>query len=137
MSRGKSITVRLTRVAVLLVLAGAFSMSGCGPSRGGDPQLLQNTRMDLMDWHITGFWVINCPVAWVKVTNFNSVPIKDLVLQYNTYDAVGNPLDEGTCDIIDGTVPAGEYRNFIELYLGLVSLYSERLSVKLVSVKGG
>ena len=90
-----------------------------------------------MDWHISGFWVINCPVAWLRVTNYNTVPIKDVTVEYTTYDAEGHKLDHGTY-LIDYTTdhPVGPHdsKNFIELYLGLVDLYSSRLSVKLLSV---
>lgn len=120
------------RSLLSLCLVACALMTGCGAHRF-DAQLAANTQVVLIDWHITGFWVINCPVAWVKVTNNNHVPIKDLVLQYNTFDAVGNPLDEGTFDL-EGTIHPGETKNFIELYLGLVSLYSDRLSIKLISV---
>ncbi|MBI4534100.1 MAG: hypothetical protein HY711_09140 [Candidatus Melainabacteria bacterium] len=98
--------------------------------------MTQNTQLDLVDWHITGLWIINCPVAWVKVTNNSAVPIKDVTFQYNTYDESGQQLDEGTFTI-EGDVPPGTNKNFIELYLGLVSLYSEKLSIKLLSVSPG
>lgn len=90
--------------------------------------------MALMDWHVSGLWVINCPVAWIKVTNYNNVPIHDITLQYNTYDSNGKPLDQGTFTI-EGTVYPMESKNFIELYLGLVDLHSDRLSINLLSVK--
>jgi hypothetical protein len=89
----------------------------------------------LVDWHISGLWIINCPVAWVRIKNYNAVPIKNILLQYNTYDEDGRPLDEGTCPIEDVMAP-GEVRNFIEIYLGLVDIHSEKLSVKLLSVSG-
>ena len=110
-----------------------FSLTGCGGPHTASNQLTQFTRVDLMDWHVSGLWVINCPVAWVRVTNYNNVPIKEITLQYNTYTADGRPLDQGTFTI-EGTVPPLQSKNFIELYLGLVDLYSERLTVKLLSV---
>jgi nucleotide-binding universal stress UspA family protein len=99
-----------------------------------DAALAQRTSATLMDWHISGLWVINCPVAWVRVTNYNTVPIKDITIEYRTYTADGKPLDHGTYTI-DGSVAPGATKNFIELYLGLVALESERLTVKLLSVK--
>jgi hypothetical protein len=108
-------------------------IAGCGVPQG-DPQLMQNTRVQLMDWHISGFWVINCPVAWIRVTNYNQVPIKDIIVQYNTMDTAGNPLDQGTYTM-EGAVAPGQTKNFIELYLGLTSLYTDRLSIKLLSVQ--
>jgi len=101
----------------------------------GDKGLTERTYVELVDWHISGLWVINCPVAWVRVKNYNSVPITNIKFQYNTYDGEGNPLDQDTY-ILEESVPPGGVRNFIELYLGLVSLHSEKLSIKLLSVSG-
>lgn len=118
---------------VLAVCAGGL-LAGCQPF---DPQaelLTRNTQIELVDWHVSGLWVINCPVAWIRVNNYNSVPIHDITFEYETFDQNGKHLDKGTFTI-EGTVPAGTTKNFIELYLGLVDLYSERLTVKLLSVK--
>jgi len=101
-----------------------------------EQHLTRNTSMQLMDWHVAGLWVINCPVAWVRVANHNDKPIKELTFQYNTYDITGKPLNEGTYTI-EGSVPANSTKDFIELYIGLVDLYSERLTIKLASVHPG
>ena len=108
-------------------------VSGCTGLQPGGHEATRFTRVDLMDWHIAGLWVINCPVAWVKVANYNDVPIKDITFQYNSYDINGRQLDQGTFTI-EGTVPAHSTKHFSERYLGLVDLYSERLSIKLLSV---
>ncbi|HEY9732442.1 MAG TPA: hypothetical protein V6C89_11050 [Drouetiella sp.] len=112
-----------------------FFLAGCGEGLNGDAQLTSQTYFELVDWHISGFWVINCPVAWVRIKNFNNVPIKDITFQYNTYDWDGTPLDQGTYTI-EGSVPAASVKNFPELYVGLVNLHSDKLSCKLLSVKG-
>lgn len=96
-------------------------------------EVFTNTRLELADWHISGLWVINSPVAWVKVTNYNQVPIKDVCFEYKTYNHEGKQLDRGTFTI-EGEVPPGQTKNFIELYLGLVDLYTERLSIQLMRV---
>lgn len=96
--------------------------------------LTQATALRLVDWHISGLWIINSPVAWVKVTNYNEVPIKDVTFSYTTYTSSGKVLDTGSFEI-EGTIAPHATRNFVELYLGLVSLESERLSIKLTSVK--
>jgi len=124
------------RILLMLVVCSCALLSACESVPHGEPGLLENTQLQLVDWHITGLWVINCPVAWVKVWNNNSVPIKEITFQYNTYDASGQALDQGTFTI-DGEVQPGQMKNFIELYLGVVSLYSERLSIKLISVSRG
>jgi hypothetical protein len=89
-----------------------------------------------MDWHVAGFWVINSPVAWIRVENYNDVPIREITFEYRTFTDEGKLLDKGTFTI-EGTVPARSMKNFIELYLGLVDLYSQRLDVRLLSVKRG
>lgn len=128
--------VQFKMIFSILLVASCVWLTACTAIPAGDPQLTQNTQLNLVDWHITGLWIVNCPVAWVKVTNYNAVPIKDVTFQYNTYAESGQPLDEGTFTI-EGDVPPGTNKNFIELYLGIVSLYSEKLSVKLLSVSPG
>ncbi len=108
-------------------------LTACIPGETGDNDLTKNTYAQLVDWHVTGFWVINCPVAWIRITNYNHVPIKDIQLQYCTYDYYGQKLNEGHYTI-EYTVPPHSVKNFAELYLGLVDLHSEKLSVKLESV---
>jgi hypothetical protein len=108
------------------------SLAACGGPQGNEA-LTKNTYIELVDWHISGLWVINAPVAWVRVKNYNNVPIKDVTFQYSTFDFDGSLLDQAnyTCE---GEVPPGQVKNFIEQYLGLVNLRSQKLMVKLVSV---
>lgn len=132
---GKLGNARLACTGVFAVcLFAMFFLAGCGEGAGSDAQLTSQTYFELVDWHISGFWVINCPVAWVRIKNFNNVPIKDITFQYNTYDYDGTPLDQGTYTI-EGTVPALSVKNFPELYVGLVNLHSDKLSTRLLSVK--
>lgn len=125
-----------SRLFAALILSLALSLSACTSLLGGDAGLTQRTYFELVDWHISGLWVINCPVAWVRVANYNEVPIKNITFQYDTYDYDGTHLDHGTYTVED-SVPPRTVKNFIELYLGLVNLHSERLSVKLLSVSRG
>lgn len=119
----------------LLIVVCCLFLGGCvGPH--GDPELTRNTAIELVDWHITGLWVINCPVAWVRVANYNSVPIKDVTFKYYVYDEAGEKKNEGDFTV-EGTVPPGTMKNFIELYLGITDLHSDRLKIKLVSVEKG
>jgi nucleotide-binding universal stress UspA family protein len=131
----KNTNIFLASLIVLLLLAFAFRFANTQNPQTNDEQLTHMTSASLIDWHVSGLWVINSPVAWVRITNYNSVPIKEVTLSYTTYNAAGHPLDTGTYEI-DGTVAPHTTRNFVELYLGLVSLESERLSIKLLSVKG-
>ena len=119
---------------VVTVLFAVTLLTACQPFPSGNPELTAKTRLELVDWHITGLLIINCPTAWVRVGNFNSVPIKNITFQYNTFDENGQAMDEGTFTIEDSVKP-GQTKNFIELYLGLVDLHTERLSVKLLSVE--
>ena len=112
----------------------AISLFGCEHHSPEEEILKANTQLVLMDWHIAGFWVINSPVAWVRVYNGNPVPIKEITFQYNTYTEDGRPLNQDTFTI-EGTVQPYTTKNFIELYVGLVDLHSQRLTVTLRSVK--
>lgn len=117
-----------------------FAASACAPLAPGDPELTKNVRLELVDWHISGLMVINSPVAWVRVTNYNPVAIKDITFDYDTYDEEGKPLDHGSFTIQDPvyhTVYPGEVRDFIELYIGLVNVRTEALRINLVSVARG
>ena len=120
----------------MLSLFWAASISACSVLPPSDAALLRNTYCELVDWHISGLWIINCPTAWVRVANYNAVPIKDIILEYRTYDNEGHQLDSGTYPL-EGEVGPGSVKNFIELYLGLVSIHSDKLSVKVVSVSRG
>lgn len=123
-----------TLTALLIVCLTCFGLFACESIDPERSTLTANTRLELVDWHISGLWVINSPVAWLRVSNYNNVPIHDITLEYQSFTAEGRPLDKGTFTI-EGTVPPGQTKNFIELYLGLVDLYTERLSVRLLSVK--
>jgi len=131
--RKRLIAFRFLVVASFFV---ATFCTSCGTEEPSDASLLRNTYCELVDWHITGLWVINCPVAWVRVANYNNRPIKDVKLKFTTYDFQGNPLDNGTY-ALEGDVPPGGVKNFIEQYLGLVSLHSEKLSIQVIGVSMG
>jgi hypothetical protein len=120
-------------IALSLVLV-VLTTSACGRHGLGDAELTRNVQLELVDWHISGLMVINSPVAWVRVTNYNSVTIKDITFDYYSFDEEGKPLDQGSFTIED-TVYPGEVRNFIELYVGLVNVRTEALRIKLVSVR--
>jgi hypothetical protein len=127
---------RAPRLFVCASLILTAFLSACGVDEPTDGALLRNTYCELVDWHITGLWVFNCPVAWVRVVNYNSVPVKDIKLKFVTYDLAGNPLDNGVF-LMEGEVPPGGVKNFIEQYLGFVNLHSEKLSVQVVGVTRG
>ena len=122
-----------TVLAPCLFVATLFG--GCGTENIEEPGLSSHTRLELIDWHISGLAIINSPVAWVRVWNDNTVSISDIVLKYTTYDYEGHQLNEGTYTLDDKVIPPGQMRNFIELYLGLVDINSEQLTVQIQSVR--
>jgi nucleotide-binding universal stress UspA family protein len=134
--RVRQVLMTLAIIGLLSLFAFTFANTGRNIDPSSDQAVTANTNFALMDWHISGLWVINCPVAWVRIQNNNAVPIRSILFEYRTFAADGKPLDVGTYEI-EGTVPPHTTKNFIELYLGLVALESERLSVRLLSVKRG
>jgi len=110
--------------------------TSCGTEESSDAHLLRNTYAELVDWHITGLWVINCPVAWVRVANYNTRPVRDVRIKYTTYDYAGQPLDSGVY-VLEGEIAPGAVHNYIEQYLGLVNLNSEKLSISIAGVSPG
>ena len=127
-------------MCLLFVFALRFANTHAVVDTGSDSALTAQTTATLMDWHISGLWVINSPVAWVRINNNSPYPIKEITFEYRTYSADGKPLDVGTYTIEDhrgksAVVGPHSAGNFIELYLGVVNLESERLTIKLLSVK--
>ena len=54
---------------------------------------------------------------------------------YETFDEDGNRLNKADY-LIEEEVKPNQAKNFIEQYLGLVDLYSQKLKISLVSVSG-
>ena len=121
-------------LALACLLCAGMLLSSCGGEMGTDPELSKNVRMELVDWHISGLWVINCPVAWIRVFNYNNVAVKNPKCSYTTYDWEGKPLSSGTY-VMEGECPPGQVKNFIEQYLGLVDLHSDKLLINYVGVE--
>ena len=131
----RRLPVVLSSALALACLVGSgMLLSSCGGEMGTDAELSKNVYMELVDWHISGLWVINCPVAWMRVLNYNNVPVKNPKVTYATFDFEGKPLSSGTYTM-EVEVPAGQVKNFIEQYLGLVDLHSDKLAVKFIGVE--
>ncbi|MFA7337032.1 MAG: hypothetical protein WC028_09630 [Candidatus Obscuribacterales bacterium] len=124
-----------TMLLLASLLTFSVTVTGCTPELG-DATLTQNTRIELVDWHISGLWVINCPVCWIRVANYNNVPIKDVTIKYQTFDFDSKPLDQGSYTI-DGEVGPGQVKNFIEQYVGIVQVESDKLKIELSTVHLG
>ena len=120
---------------VVFLVVSASSLSGCsGPPCNGDPELTKNVYLELVDWHVVGLWVINCPVCWIRVKNYNNVPIKNVCFRYKTYGYEGELLTVGTYKM-EYEINPQQAKNCIEQYIGLVDLESDMLSLELVSVE--
>jgi hypothetical protein len=115
------------------------TVSGCAPDLLFDDQLTKNVRIELVDWHVSGLWVINSPVCWFRVYNYNPRPITDITINYETYDFDGKPLDKGSYTLLDAGEPtvvqANSPKSVVEQYIGIVSLESDKLSCKLKGVR--
>lgn len=118
---------------VFFLVSVSLLLFSCTAAETGDANLTKRTYMELVDWHMSGAWIFGAPVAWVRVTNYSPVPIKDVQLKYFTYDFGGRKLNEGIYTL-EGTIQPGQAKNFIEQYLGVVAISSEQLSIHLLSV---
>lgn len=119
-------------IVIVIAIQALLTCTKLGP---GDPRLSKNVYVELVDWHIVGLWVINCPCCWIRVTNYNNVPIKNVRIRYKTFGFNGELLTQDYFTI-DGHVGAGESKNFIEQYIGNVDLESDSLIIEIVSVDG-
>ncbi len=138
---GHRMPLLLRVILITLSIYFVFKLvMGChGPMGPGDPELTKNVHIELVDWHIVGLWVMNCPCGWVRVANYNHEPVKNVRIRYKTFGYKGELLNEGIYTLsgatpADAVVKAGSVKNFIEQYMGLVDLESDMLSIELVSV---
>lgn len=123
-------------LALTCLVVGSLLLASCGAEAGTDPNLSKNIYFELVDWHVSGLWVINCPVAWMRIYNYNHVAVKNPKVAYWTYDFEGKVINSGTYTM-EGDIGPGEVRNFIEQYLGLVDLHSDKLAVRFIGVEAG
>ena len=131
--------LRLLAPALALLGLLPITITGCSPELLLDPEMSKNVRLELVDWHVSGLWVINSPVCWFRVSNYNNRPVTDVTITYETLDFDGKSLDKGTYTILDSgeptVIPANGLKNCAEQYIGIVSLESDKLSVKLKGVR--
>ncbi len=134
----KGQTYRFTGMAaVVLVAIGLFVSSftsGCTALSVGNRDLAKNVYVELVDWHISGLWIFNTPICWIRVCNYNSVPIKDVRIKYKTFGYNGQVLSEGTYTM-EGEVGPRSVKNFAEQTVGVVDLESDMLSIELDAVE--
>ncbi|MBZ0294613.1 MAG: hypothetical protein K8L99_18760, partial [Anaerolineae bacterium] len=96
-----SVKVGLWRnLATVSLSVGILFLSSCTDlGSHGNKELAKNIHLELVDWHIVGLWVINCPVCWIRVNNYNNVPIKNVCFRYKTFGYDGELLTVGTYTI--------------------------------------
>ncbi len=121
-------------LATLMFLVSSLMLSGCTERKLASFELSKNVHVELIDWHIAGLWIINCPVCWVRVSNYNNVPVKEVCIRFRTFGYDGKVLSEGTYTM-EGTVGPVSVKNFMEQTVGVVDIESDMLSVDLVSVE--
>ncbi len=126
--------VQVSLIAALCLLLSINALSGCSMAHGRSPDLTKNVYLELVDWHVVGLWVINTPCCWLRVANYNDVPIKNITIRYKTYGYEGQLLTTGRYTL-EYEVPAGGVKNFIEQYVGMVDIESDMLSVEIDSVE--
>ena len=85
------LSVRLLAPLFLFFILLPLTVSGCTPELTLDQELSKNVRIELVDWHVSGLWVINSPVCWIRVYNYNPTPVTDITISYETYDFEGKP----------------------------------------------
>jgi hypothetical protein len=129
------ITVVAAAIIALLMLAFLWFNSTLKKSSNEvNLSLKRNTYAELVDWHTSGPLLFRCPVVWLRVRNYNSVPIKELVFHYTLFDQDDKPVDQGNHTITEEIAP-GEVKNFFEEYLWFTDFNSNKLGINLTNVK--
>ncbi len=117
----------------LFLLLGSLT-SGCSIESAGNRDLAKNVHVELVDWHISGLLIFNTPICWIRVVNYNNVPIKDVRVRYKTFGYNGQLLSEGKYTM-EGVVGPRSVKNFVEQTVGIVDLESDMLSIELDAVE--
>lgn len=120
-------------VIALFVLLGTMT-TGCSMESAGNRDLAKNVHVELVDWHISGLLIFNTPICWIRVVNYNNVPVKDVRVRYKTFGYNGQLLSEGKYTM-EGAVGPRSVKNFVEQTVGLVDLESDMLSIELDAVE--
>lgn len=134
MQRRRWITALSTALTVIFSTVVVSFLSSCGAHTVGSIELAKNVYVELVDWHISGLWIFNCPVCWVRVVNYNNVPIKEVRIRFKTFGYNGQELSSGTYTM-EGTIGARSVKNFVEQTVGVVDLESDMISIELDAVE--
>ncbi|MBX3153186.1 hypothetical protein KF728_23695 [Candidatus Obscuribacterales bacterium] len=125
---------------IFAILIGAVFLacvtltSGCTTHTIGNAELSRNVYVELVDWHVSGLWIFNTPICWIRVVNYNDVPVKDVRVRFKTFGYNGELLSNGTYTM-EGSVGPRSVKNFVEQTVGLVDLESDMLSIELDAVE--
>ncbi len=90
--------------------------------------------VELVDWHVSGLWIFNTPICWIRVVNYNNVPVKDVRVRFKTFGYNGEQLSNGTYTM-EGSVGPRSVKNFVEQTVGLCDIESDMLSIELDAVE--
>ncbi|MBX9671101.1 MAG: hypothetical protein K2X93_26160 [Candidatus Obscuribacterales bacterium] len=134
LQRRRRVTVFSTAVIALLSTVVVSVLSSCGAHTIGSVELGKKVYVELVDWHISGLWIFNCPICWIRVVNYNDVPVKEVRVRFKTFGYNGQELSEGTYTM-EGTIGARSVKNFVEQTVGVVDLESDMLSIELDAVE--
>lgn len=129
----KSRLISVSVMAATLLFCATFTTS-CSTPTVGNAELARNVYVELVDWHVSGLWIFNTPICWIRVVNYNDVPVKDVRVRFKTFGYNGELLSNGTYTM-EGTIGPRSVKNFVEQTVGLVDLESDMLSIELDAVQ--
>jgi len=131
--KGRGSVRALAGMFAALVLV-VLSTSSCTTHKFGNAELSRNVYVELVDWHISGLLVFNTPICWIRVVNYNNVPVKDVRIKFKTFGYNGQQLSDGTYTM-EGTIGPRSVKNYVEQTVGLVDVESDMLSIELDAVE--
>jgi hypothetical protein len=124
----------LSGLLVVIFIVCTTLTAGCTTHTIGNAELARNVYVELVDWHVSGLWIFNTPICWIRVVNYNDVPVKDVRVRFKTFGYNGELLSNGTYTM-EGSVGPRSVKNFVEQTVGLVDIESDMLSIELDAVE--
>jgi hypothetical protein len=126
---------KLFSIGLVAALATCVAVtSSCTTHTVGSKELARNVYVELVDWHVSGLWIFNTPICWIRVVNYNNVPVKDVRVRFKTFGYNGEQLSNGTYTM-EGSVGPRSVKNFVEQTVGLCDIESDMLSIELDAVE--
>ena len=124
----------LTLCLIAAMVTCAAVSTSCSTHTVGSKELARNVYVELVDWHVSGLWIFNTPICWIRVANYNNVPVKDVRVRFKTFGYNGEELSKGTYTM-EGTVGPRSVKNFVEQTVGICDIESDMLSIELDAVE--